>query len=43
MMKVKPYAYYSLTIVFYLFWHVIVHYMLNSWEIQTLGGNIGGH
>lgn len=31
---------YPLTIVLYLLGHVIVHYMLDSWEIQTFGGNI---
>lgn len=30
----------TLTIVFYLLGHVIIHYMLYSWEIQTLRGNV---
>lgn len=32
-----------LTIVFNLLGHVIIHYMLDSWEIQTFRSNICGH
>lgn len=32
-----------LTIVFNLLGHVIIHYMLYSWEIQTFRSDICGH
>lgn len=33
----------TLTIVFYLLRHVVIHYVLDSWEIKTLGGHICGN